>query len=349
MNQNNGSPATQGTGETNPFLRKRNDNHINAGTVAIESQRAVAEVQGKLTIAKSFPRNEQESFTEVIQACQRWTFADQAMYSFPRGDQSVTGPSIRMAEELARCWGNIEYGTRELSRRDGESEMEAYAWDQQKNITRSIRFTVRHLRDKKGGAVPLTDERDIYELTANMAGRRVRACLLNILPADYVDGAIEECKKTLKDGGTELLVDRVRKALIVFASAGVTNEMIEKHFGKKTSEFFPDDLSELTNIRNSIRDGLKSVSDWFGEKNETTGGDKITAESLKLKSKETEQLGAGDTKTTAKTGTVNPNKDEKTEPALVINKPGENATTATVVAEKTPQATTNVDDDAPIL
>jgi len=343
---NSAAPANKGE---NPFLVKRNDNHINAGTVAIESQRAVAEVQGKLTIAKSFPRNPQQSFAEASEACSRWSFADQAMYSFPRGGTTVTGPSIRMAEELARCWGNIEYGTRELSRREGESEVEAYAWDQEKNITRSIRFTVKHLRDKKGGAVPLTDERDIYELIANMAGRRVRACLLNILPADYVDGAVEICKNTLVNGGTDLLVDRVRKALIVFASAGVTNEMIEKKFNKKTSEFFPEDLAELTVIRNSIRDGHSKVSDWFGEKTDAPVGDKITAESLKLKSNEKEQLGAGDVKANAKTETVSTNKDEKVVAPLDINKSSEATTTTATAEEKTPQATANSSDDEPIL
>jgi len=342
---NSAAPAVNTEGTVNPFLQKRHDKHINAGTVAIESQRAVAEVQGKLTIAKSFPRNEQEAFADVIQSCKRWSFADQAMYSFPRGGQAVTGPSIRMAEELARCWGNIEYGTRELSRREGESEIEAYAWDQQKNITRSVRFTVKHLRDKKGGAVPLTDERDIYELIANMAGRRVRACLLNILPADYVDGAVEECKRTLKDGGTDLLIDRVRKALVVFASAGVTNEMIERRFNKKTTEFFPEDLAELTEIRNSIRDGHSSVSDWFGEKTDVTSGEKITAESLKLKAESKEQLGAGDTKANAKTETVDVAKEVKVDASLVINE----ATTTTEVVEKGQAPIKDPDDDAPIL
>ena len=31
--------------------------NINQGTVAVESSRAIAEVQGKLVIAKNFPRN----------------------------------------------------------------------------------------------------------------------------------------------------------------------------------------------------------------------------------------------------------------------------------------------------
>ena len=36
---------------------------------------------------------------------------------------------FRLAEEAARCWGNVDFGIKELSQKDGESEMLAYCWD----------------------------------------------------------------------------------------------------------------------------------------------------------------------------------------------------------------------------
>lgn len=253
----------------NPFQREM-AKHVNAGTVEIEASRAIAEAQGKLVIAKKFPRDSARAFAEMMNSCKRVSFATQAMYSYPRGGQTVSGPSIRMAEELARNWGNIEFGTRELSRRDGESEMEAYAWDLETNLVRSIKFTVRHLRDKKGGAVALTDERDIYEVTANMGGRRVRACLLAILPPDYVDSAIQECARTIAGGNDEPIADRVRKMLTAFSKWNISAEMIEKKLGKKTSEIFPEEIVELISIHNSLRDGQSKPSDWFSA--ESDGG-----------------------------------------------------------------------------
>ena len=83
---------------------------INQGTVAIESSRAVAEAQGKLLIAKRFPRDEVAAYNRVSQACQRKGIAEKAFYSYNRGGSTVSGPTIRFAEELARCWGNIDYG-----------------------------------------------------------------------------------------------------------------------------------------------------------------------------------------------------------------------------------------------
>lgn len=111
--------------EPNPFAVS-NPRNINEGTVTIESSRAVAEAQGKLIIAKRFPRSETEAYTKVIAACKRRSLAEKAMYSYPRSGSTISGPPIRLAEELARCWGNIDFGIKELSQKDGESEMQAY-------------------------------------------------------------------------------------------------------------------------------------------------------------------------------------------------------------------------------
>ena len=144
-------PAVQ----SNPFARHLPD-HLNAGAVAIESERAIAEAQGKLVIAKRYPRDQARAFTAIMDACKRPGLAEEACYSFPRGGQTVSGPSIRLAEMLAANWGNIDYGIRELSRKEGVSEMEAYCWDLETNTMSSQKFTVRHIRDTRGGGVKLT-------------------------------------------------------------------------------------------------------------------------------------------------------------------------------------------------
>lgn len=87
----------------------------------------------KLVIAKRFPRNEVTAHVRVLEACRRPGLAQKAFYSYPRGGQTVKGPSIRFAEELARCWGNVDYGIKELSQDDGKSEMQVYAWDLKTN------------------------------------------------------------------------------------------------------------------------------------------------------------------------------------------------------------------------
>ena len=87
--------------------------------------RQAQEVQAAMVIAKKFPRDEYEATEKIKRTCQRSTLAEQAIYSYPRGGQNVSGPSIRLAEALAQNWGNIDYGIIELGQKDGKSEMMA--------------------------------------------------------------------------------------------------------------------------------------------------------------------------------------------------------------------------------
>lgn len=241
--------------------------NINQGTVAVESHRAIAEAQGKLVIAKRFPRDEFQAFADMKKACQRPGLASKAFYSYPRGGETISGPTIRLAEELARCWRNIEYGIKELSQDNGKSEMQAFAWDLEANTMSVQNFTNPHAREVKSKGQTtikqLTSLRDIYENNANMAGRRLRARILAVLPADFVEEAIAECKKTLAGKNDTPLADRVRNMIVQFEKLGVSREMIEKRLKRSVDTMNATDLTDYVGIFNSLKDGQTKISDWF--------------------------------------------------------------------------------------
>ena len=274
----------------NPFAVGR-PKHINEGAVTIETSRAVAEAQGKLVIAKNFPRNEVEAYAKAMQACQRKSLAEKATYSYPRSGSTISGPSIRLAEELARCWGNIDFGVKELSQKEGESEMQAYCWDMETNTISSQTFVVAHVRDtKNNGQQKLTTQRDIYENNANMAGRRLRARILAVLPPDLVEAAVAECKKTLAGSNDIPIADRIKKMAVAFEKFGIKPAVIEKRLGRKLDTMTADDISEYIGIYNSLKDGNTTVSDWFDVKLNSDRAKKLTDELL--------------TETTGETGNV---------------------------------------------
>ena len=237
--------------------------NINQGTVAIEASRAIAEAQGKLVIAKRFPRDEVQAYNRVAQACQRKGIAEKAFYSYNRGGGTVSGPTIRFAEELARCWGNIDYGIKELSQDEGKSEMQAYAWDLETNAQSVQNFTNPHIREVGGKAKILTSQRDIYEINANMGARRLRSRILAILPTDLVDMAIAECKKTLAGNNDEPLIDRVKKMVVAFDKIGVKQDQLEKRLGRKIDTMTIDDFTDYIGIYNAIKQGESKIAEWF--------------------------------------------------------------------------------------
>lgn len=237
------------------------------GQMSIETARALQEVQGQIIMSKRFPRSIPTVLSNILEACKRKALAEQAMFSYPRGGQQVTGPSIRLAEELARNFGNLDYGIKELEQRDGESVVMAYCWDLETNVRQTKIFSVKHERHTKQGAKKLTDPRDVYELVANNGARRLRACILGVIPGYIVEEAVETCDKTLRDTvSKEPLSDRIAKLLTAFKEYGVTKEMLEERLAHNIEATNPTEIVALGKIFNSLKDGASGVQDWFNFK-----------------------------------------------------------------------------------
>jgi hypothetical protein len=243
----------------------------NVGAIAIESERAVAEARGQIQLAKMFPRSVTGAITEFMDACRSPEFAQAAFYSVPnRG----SGPSIRFAEEAARCYGNFEYGHRELSRSDGKSEIEVFAWDKEKN-NRSVRqITVMHVVDTKYGPKPCRDQSDVDNLIANKASKQIRGRILALLPKHLVAAGIAECAKTAAGDNEKPLRVRIQGVVNSFAKYGVTIKRIETYLGHGIDDTTSDELVDLIGIGNALKEG-GNPSEYFpisGEQGEQSSG-----------------------------------------------------------------------------
>lgn len=231
---------------------------------AMMISRQAQEVQAAMVVAKRFPRDEVDSFNRIMTSCQRKSLAERAMYEYPRGGTKVTGPSIRLAETMAQNWGNIDFGIIELEQNNGGSQVMAYAWDLETNTRQTKIFNVPHVRGTKKGNVTLTDPRDIYEMVANQGARRLRACILGVIPGDVIDAAVEQCKKTMTEGNEKPLIDRIREGVKLFEEKfSVSQQMLEKYIGCKCEAFSENDMVRLNNVYRSLRDGMSKREDYF--------------------------------------------------------------------------------------
>lgn len=260
----NETPATEIV--ENPF-GDLNMRAQSAGGMSIEQERAIGEVMAAVMMAKRFPRQLSRCADKILKACTRVTLAEEAEYAYPRGGQEITGPSIRLAEVCAQNWENIQFGMRELSREDDASQVEAYAWDLETNVRRSVQFTVPHVRDTKSGAKELRDERDKYELIANMGQRRVRACILAVIPGDMIDAARKQCAVTLQNkmGAPEEQIEALVKK---FSEFGITEQMLSQRLGHHLRSTIAAEVISLRRIYLSIRDGMSKPSQWFDDAEE---------------------------------------------------------------------------------
>lgn len=228
------------------------------------ADRAVAEIQAQVFMAKQFPRDENQARARILRSCQRPGLASKAIYTYPKGGQRVSGPSIRLAEAIAQAWGNLDFNTVILEQRENESVCLSYCWDVETNTRASRSFIVPHKISTKHGEKVLTDPREIYELAANQGARRLRACILSIIPGDIVDEAIEACNVTLSGGNKRPLLDRLRELTDRFMTYySVPLSSIERYFGYPLDSFTEMDGVTLAGIYTALRDGASSREDYF--------------------------------------------------------------------------------------
>ena len=234
-------------------------------SVATQSAKVLAEVQGKVFMAKQYPRNIVEVQNKILASCERKSLAEVAEYEYPRGGTKITGASTKLLEVIAQCYGNIHYTWKELNRdlENHKSLCIAEAWDLENNISSSLEFEVPHVRTtKSSGTTILTDERDIYEMVANNASRRVRRCLENVVPRDLVDLAREQCSSTLTKG-VDIQKGIDKGIQFLNETYGITLKQIETYFGMGRQGFNNNQYVKLQKLAVSFKDGLVSPESVF--------------------------------------------------------------------------------------
>lgn len=229
----------------------------------IEQARAIAEVRAAVMIAMDRPRDRAAAISEMREVCKIPALAERAFFRVPRGGTTATGETIHLARELARCWGNVDYGVKELVRNDskGESELLAFAWDLQTNTRSEIVFVVPHVKGRENRR--LTGTQEIYENNASFAGRRLREAIFSILPVWFKDEAAELCHRTLESGGEIPLVRRLADLRSAFESMGVTVAMLERKRARKIDEFTAEDVASLGIVYKSLRREEVTIADEF--------------------------------------------------------------------------------------
>lgn len=282
----NGTLATRGLSTVS---------RLGQGT-AIEQSRASSQVQMAMWAAQERPRDMMAVRAEMREECRQMHLAEQAFYSYRQAGQNITGPTVHLARELARIFGNFDFGFFELRRDDdfGQSEMMAFAWDLQRNVRNSTVVVSPHRRGGSDSKV-LTDPQAINQNNANVGARRLREAIFAVLPRSFVDEAQELCRDTLDNGGGKPLAERVQQAVEAFVKLKVNVAQLEQRVGRRVGEWNGVDVGNLSILYRSISRGETTVAEQFAAA-------PVTAEEARSASKAAADAGpAGSAKTVALT------------------------------------------------
>ena len=219
----------------------------------VEHTRAAAEVAAAVQAARMMPRDLEVARIKMRAACSDYALAKRATYAYAKGGETVQGPTVVLARELAASYGNVDYGTAELSRRDSESEMRSWAWDQESNTRRSRTFVVLHQQYTGRGRRVLVELRDVDANNNSVAGRAEREVLLSIMPKAFVEEAREICRQALERGDGKNVQQRAAEALTAYGKAGITREQLEAKVGRPVAKWTAQDAADIEVLYESLR------------------------------------------------------------------------------------------------
>lgn len=252
-----------------PHLKQHNAVVPGSGTLSapalIERDRALQEVQAMVVMAQRFPRNPVTAEAEIMAACEYYEFASKSLFQYKRGGQKIEGGTIRFAELIASAWGHMNYGFRVLECYQRHCVVESFCWDMQRGtLARRTTHVKFELKLKDGRTKYLTDPRDQYEMTANYANRRVRACIEQMIPLHLRMKALARVKLTIAEGPKNKPWDqRVADLVKGFKDEGVTVALLEKYLDHPIATLSKDEFVDLMGVFNSIKTKECSREEFF--------------------------------------------------------------------------------------
>lgn len=277
MNQNGNQAApVVHTNDSAAMLPVGPDNRpaalIHADPAAVAAAEMARE-QIKLAyfMAVQAPRNQREAWQRILEACKRPTFASKAIYSKPVGGSKIEGPSIRLAEAIIREWRNIIVRTSIVYEDDAARRVSILVIDLESNLQLCREIVTPKTVERKNGK-----DRDVIGERLNSSGERVfivratedemanresaaiskivRNEGLRLIPADVVEDAIAEARRTRKQTAAQDPDFAIKRLVYLFGELRVDVADLERYLGGAIGKATSDQIDDLEGILQAIRD-----------------------------------------------------------------------------------------------
>jgi hypothetical protein len=232
-----------------------------------------AEIDVQVATAKKFPRSVAKFLCEAKgMVALDPDLASRCTYVLPSRkkdgdgkDGPVTGPSVRLAEILAVCWGNLRISGR-ITDDDGKFvTAQAVALDLERNVGYSVevkRGVTISPKAKWNAGARFSD--DMIKTTCNAAiAIATRNATFKVIPMAFVS-LVEEEAQRVATGDVKSLPERTAAALAWFAGKGVGHEKVFAALGIRGAEDMTlDRLATLHGYRTSVKEGLATLEEIF--------------------------------------------------------------------------------------
>lgn len=226
-----------------------------------------ASIDMQIATAKRYPRVDVKQFLNDAKTMigADLETAESCVYKLKRKEKDGTtkiieGPSIRLLEIVANCWGNIRYGSRVIGMDGKFVTCQGVAHDLQKNVYVSVEIK-RRITTKNG----TTFGDDMIGVTSNAAGSIARRnALKGVIPTSYINNLADEAKQ-ISQGLAKPLPERLQRAFDFFVKTyGVTKEQVLAYVEKPNVESCTiEDLELLNGLKTALKEGDETLEQAF--------------------------------------------------------------------------------------
>ena len=224
-----------------------------------------AELDIQVATAKQYPRDINNTLNKIATyATMDKETAEDCFYVLRRKgsngqDSVIEGLSVRMAEIIAGCWGNIRVQTRIVGNDGKMITAQAICHDLETNFAVS-KEVKRRITDRNGR----TFSEDMQVVTGNAAASiAFRNAVLAVIPKAVTKKVINEVKQVALGQAIDLETARTN-CLQNFAKAGVTEDMLLQYLGiNSVAEIDKEAIFELRATWNAIKEGTTTVQESF--------------------------------------------------------------------------------------
>jgi len=225
---------------------------------------ARAELDVQITTAKAYPRKQKEFIENALElACLDQETAESCFYSLVRngkdGKSEIKGGSIRLAEIVASCWGNLHAATRIIENDGKFITAQGVAWDLEKNVR--ISADVKRKITTKDGR---TYSDDMQVTTGNAAcAIALRNAIFKVVPKALVDRVYDAAVK-FAVGDQKTFTSKRKEVLEKLNKMGIETSRILAFYNRNNvEEIEMDEVRQMIGIGTSIKDGIISIDKAF--------------------------------------------------------------------------------------
>jgi len=234
---------------------------------------AKASVEARYLVAINRPRDMNMVRLKVLDTCKRPAFAVLARYAKPVAGSHIVGPSVRFAEEAARCLGNI-LAESAIVHEDGERRIvRVTVTDLENNLTypqdvivekhverkylRKGQAAIKQRTNSLGETVYIVEatEDELLQKQNSLISKAYRTSVLKLLPRDILDEAMEAVEATLNAADKSDPEAAKKKLLDSFYAKGVTPESLKQYLGHPIEQCTPKQIDDLRLAYAALKEG----------------------------------------------------------------------------------------------